>query len=121
MKPVSRQVVDEVLRSLDIADIGHATIRQCVNVSHELERISGEKFVHLEFGIPGLKACGIGVEAQMRALEDGVASVYPPACGIKEMKENGSRFIKAFVGVDISPEGIVPTVGSMQGLSLIHI
>lgn len=115
MKPVSRQVVDEVLRSLDIADIGHATIRQCVNVSHEMERISGEKFVHLEFGIPGLKACGIGVEAQMRALEDGVASVYPPACGIKEMKENGSRFIKAFVGVDISPEGIVPTVGSMQG------
>jgi len=115
MKPISRQSIDEVLKRLDIADIGRTTIRQCVNVSHELERLSGEKFVHLEFGIPGLDACRIGIEAQKRALDSGDASVYPPACGIRELKENGSRFIKAFVGVDISPEGIVPTVGSMQG------
>ena len=115
MKPISRQSIDEVLKRLDIADIGRTTIRQCVNVSHELERLAGEKFVHLEFGIPGLDACRIGIEAQKRALDSGDASVYPPACGIRELKENGSRFIKAFVGVDISPEGIVPTVGSMQG------
>ena len=115
MKPISRQSIDEVLKRLDIADIGRTTIRQCVNVSHELERLSGEKFVHLEFGIPGLDACRIGIEAQKRSLDSGDASVYPPACGIRELKENGSRFIKAFVGVDISPEGIVPTVGSMQG------
>ena len=115
MKPISRQSIDEVLRRLDIADIGRTTIRQCVNVSHELEKISGEKFVHLEFGIPGLNACKIGLDAQKKALDSGDASVYPPACGINELKENGSRFIKAFVGVDISPEGIVPTVGSMQG------
>lgn len=115
MKPVSRQSIDEVLRRLDIADIGRTTIRQCVNVSHELEKLSREKFVHLEFGIPGLNACQIGIDAQKKALDSGEASVYPPACGIPELKENGSRFIKAFVGVDISPEGIVPTVGSMQG------
>ena len=115
MKPISKTAVDEVLQRLDIADIGRATIRQCVNVAHELERISGEKFVHLEFGIPGLNACRIGLDVQKKALDNGDASVYPPACGIRELKENGSRFIKAFVGVDISPEGIVPTVGSMQG------
>ncbi len=115
MKPASRQSIDEVLRRLDIADIGRTTIRQCVNVSHELEKLSGERFVHLEFGIPGLNACQIGIDAQKKALDSGEASVYPPACGITELKENGSRFIKAFVGVDISPEGIVPTVGSMQG------
>ena len=103
------------MQRLDIADIGRTTIRQCVNVSNELEKISREKFVHLEFGIPGLNACGVGIEAQKKALDSGDASVYPPACGIKELKENGSRFIKAFVGVDISPEGIIPTVGSMQG------
>ncbi len=103
------------MRRCDIADIGRATIRQCVNVSHELEKISGEKFLHLEFGIPGLRACGIGLEAQKKSLDNGDASVYPPVCGIPELKENGSRFIKAFVGVDISPEGIIPTVGSMQG------
>ena len=104
-----------MLRRCDIADIGRATIRQCVNVSHEIEKISGEKFLHLEFGIPGLSACGIGLEAQKKSLDNGDASVYPPVCGIPELKENGSRFIKAFVGVDISPEGIIPTVGSMQG------
>ena len=115
MKPISKAAVDEVLQRLDIADIGRTTIRQCVNVAHELERISGERFVHLEFGIPGLNACQIGIDAQKKALDSGDASVYPPACGIPELKENGSRFIKAFVGVDISPEGIIPTVGSMQG------
>ncbi len=115
MRPISRQSIDEVLRRLDIADIGRTTIRQCVNVSHELERISGEKFIHLEFGIPGLDACRIGLDAQKKALDSGAASVYPPSCGVNELKENGSRFIKAFVGVDISPEGIIPTVGSMQG------
>lgn len=115
MKAISRDAIDEVLQGLDIVDIGRATIRQCVNVAQELERISGERFVHLEFGIPGLSACGIGVEAQKRALDNGDASVYPPACGIRELKENGSRFVKAFVGIDVAPEGIVPTVGSMQG------
>ena len=115
MLPIPRQSIDDVLHRLDIADIGRSTIRQCVNVSHELERISGEKFIHLEFGIPGLDACRVGVEAQKKSLDSGDASVYPPVCGIHELKENGSRFIKAFVGVDISSEGIIPTVGSMQG------
>ena len=115
MKPISRQSIDEVMQRLDIADIGRTTIRQCVNVSHELEGISGEKFIHLEFGIPGLNACRIGLDAQKKALDSGDAAVYPPSCGVSKLKENGSRFIKAFVGVDISPEGIVPTVGSMQG------
>lgn len=115
MKAISQNTVDEVLRRLDIADIGRTTIRQCVNVAHELEGISGERFVHLEFGIPGLPACRIGIEAQKQALDRGDASVYPPASGIKELKENGSRFIKAFVGVDISPKCVIPTVGSMQG------
>lgn len=103
------------MQRLDIADIGRTTIRQCVNVSHELEGISGEKFIHLEFGIPGLNACRIGLDAQKKALDSGDAAVYPPSCGVSKLKENSSRFIKAFVGVDISPEGIVPTVGSMQG------
>lgn len=115
MLPVSRQTVGAVLEKMDISDIGRATIRQCVNVAKALEQASGEKFVHLEFGIPGLEACRLGVEAQKQALDDGRASVYPPASGIPALKENGSRFIKAFVDVDVPAECIVPTVGSMQG------
>lgn len=44
-----------------------------------------------------------------------MASIYPPASGTTELKQNGARFVKAFTGIDIHPEGIVPTVGSMQG------
>ena len=33
---------------------------------------------------------------------------------LPELKENASRFIKAFIDIDIAPKGIVPTVGSMQ-------
>jgi aspartate/methionine/tyrosine aminotransferase len=115
MKPIAKDVIDKVLADKEIADIGKATIRQCVNVAQELEKISGEKFIHLEFGIPGLDACNVGIEAQKKALDDGVASAYAPAPGIREVKEWGSKFIKAFINTDVSPEGIIPTVGSMQG------
>ena len=115
MLPVSEKELSDVLKKLDISDIGHTTIRQCVNVACSLEHISGEKFVHLEFGIPGLDACQIGIDAQKKALDDGFASVYPPAGGIPELKENGARFVKAFTGADVHPDGIIPTVGSMQG------
>ena len=111
MLPISEKDLQNVLKDMDISDINHATIRQCVNVAHELEHISGDKFVHLEFGIPGINACEIGVAAQKKALDEGVASIYPPASGTTELKQNGARFVKAFTGIDIHPEGIVPTVG----------
>ena len=115
MRPVSKVTFNGVLRSMDIKDISRATIRQCVNTTQELERLSGEKYVHLEFGVPGIKASQIGIDMQKEALDAGIASVYPPTGGIPEFKWNASAFIKAFIGVDIFPDCIVPTVGSMQG------
>ena len=56
MKAISKETFNGVLKGMDIADISRATIRQCVNATQELERISGEKYVHLEFGVPGIKA-----------------------------------------------------------------
>ncbi len=115
MKAISKETFNGVLKGMDIADISRATIRQCVNATQELERISGEKYVHLEFGVPGIKASQIGIDMQKEALDAGIASVYPPTGGIPEFKWNASAFIKAFIGVDIFPDSIVPTVGSMQG------
>ena len=40
---------------------------------------------------------------------------YPNIAGITPLKEQASRFIKAFLNVDVNPEGCVPTVGSMMG------
>ena len=115
MIPVDKTLFDALLRDMDIEDVSCATIRQCVNTAQELERITGEKYVHLEFGVPGIKASQIGIDMQKEALDAGIAAVYPPTAGIPEFKYNASAFIKAFVGIDIFPDSIVPTVGSMQG------
>ena len=115
MRVIPKASLDEVLRGMNIKSLASATIRQCVNTAQELERISGEGFVHLEFGVPGIKASQFGVDMQKLALDAGIAAVYPPTGGIPEFKWNASAFIKAFVGIDIFPECVVPTVGSMQG------
>ena len=103
------------MRELGIEDISHTTIRQCSLLGSMLEEKTGEKFSHLEFGVPGIPACKIGIEAQKKALDSGVASIYPSIQGIPELKRNAARFVKAFIDIDIDPKGIVPTVGSMQG------
>lgn len=65
-------------------------------------------------GVPGLPPSAIGVQAECEALQRGVASVYPIIDGIPEVKEQASRFVKAFIDTDINPQGCIPTVGSMQ-------
>jgi len=113
--PLSKQVLDCVLAEMGIEDISRTTIRQCSMLGSTLEERSGEKFSHLEFGVPGIPACPVGIEAQKKALDNGIPSIYPSVQGLPELKKNASRFVKAFIDVDIDPKGIVPTVGSMQG------
>lgn len=100
---------------MHIASPAKATIRQTVALSEELEQCTRERFIHLEMGSPGLPASAIGIEAQKRALDDGVASVYPNVAGIEPLKRQASRFVKAFLDIDVSAEGCVPTIGSMMG------
>lgn len=57
----------------------------------------------------------VGIEAEIQALHNGVASDYPMVGGVTCLKEEASRFIKNFIGVDVSAESCIPTVGSMQG------
>ena len=57
----------------------------------------------------------MGVEAQIDALRNGIANSYPDIQGYPELKRQASRFLKAFVGVDVDAEGCIPVVGSMQG------
>ena len=69
----------------------------------------------MEMGIPGLPAAQVGVDAQVKSLQDGIAHSYPDIQGLPELKQQASRFVKAFIDVDIQPEGCVPVCGSMQG------
>lgn len=97
-----------------IVDVGTATIRQIGALAAELEDVAGEEMVHLEIGNPGLPAEGVGVEAEIAALRNGVANKYPAIQGIRPLKEAGAEFVKAFLDVEIPPKCFVPTVGLMQ-------
>lgn len=114
-KALEKKVLDEALADMGIEDVSRTTIRQCSMLGSMLEERAGEKFSHLEFGVPGIPACPIGIEAQKKALDNGIPSIYPSVQGLPELKKNAARFVKAFIDVDIDPKGIVPTVGSMQG------
>ena len=112
--PISMMQYSDVLRRMDIQDVSKASIRQCQAVSFAIEELTGEPFVHLEMGIPGINVHDIGVAAQKKALDLGKAKTYPNIGGIRPLKEEASRFVKAFVDIDVSPRGIIPTVGSMN-------
>ncbi len=113
--PVDYQTAKRVIDSYQLPDFGKATIREVVAISTQLEQETGTEFIHMEMGVPGLKAAQVGVEAEIKAIQNGVASIYPNINGIPEVKEQASRFIKAFIDIDVAPEGCVPVTGSMQG------
>ena len=69
----------------------------------------------MKWEFPGLPASEVGVQAEIQALKKGVASIYPNIEGIPELKNEGSRFMKMFLDIEVEPQGIIPTVGSMQG------
>ncbi len=113
--PIDKKIADEVIDQFNLVDFGKATIREVVAIASQIERESGVPFVRMEMGVPGLPASSIGVEAEIEALENGVASVYPVIDGLPALKSEGARFIRAFVDVDLTPESVIPVVGSMQG------
>lgn len=114
MKPISNATLSSEMAAMNISNIATATIRQILALAHHLESHLGEPFVHLEMGNPGLPASQVGINAEREALLTGIASQYPNIAGIPALKKNGSRFLKAFLDIDIPERCIVPTVGSMQ-------
>ena len=113
--PFDRSCLRSALERMDIADIAQATIRQSGDIARTMERDTGVEFLHLEMGVPGLPPERAGVVAERAALQAGVASQYPNMFGIPELKTQASRFLKAFLDVEVAPRGCIPTVGSMQG------
>ena len=115
MFPLNNDTLNDAIKRRSIIDITSATIRQVCALAADLENEADEKMVHLEMGNPGLPAENVGLEAEIDALQNGVANIYPNIAGIPELKTWGSRFIKAFLDIEIPAKDIIPTVGSMQG------
>lgn len=113
--PIPAEIVDKVVSESGIKEVGKASIREVKRLINDIEIASGEKFVRMEMGIPGLPACQIGVDAQIESLKNGIAYLYPDIDGTPELKQETSRFVKNFIDLDVSPEGCIPTVGSMMG------
>lgn len=113
--PVDYQITKRVIEDFGLNDFGKATIREVVAISNQLEKETGAEFIHMEMGVPGLKPAQVGVDAEIKALQSGIAAIYPDINGLWQLKKEASRFIKAFINTDISPEHCVPVTGSMQG------
>ncbi|MCR4701609.1 MAG: pyridoxal phosphate-dependent aminotransferase [Bacteroidaceae bacterium] len=113
--PIDYEIVASTISEMGLDDFSTATIRDIATLSRVLEKKTGKPFIHLEMGVPGLKPSNIGMDAEAKALAEGCAAAYPPNGGIPRLKEAASKFIKAYIGVDVAPEGCVATTGSMQG------
>lgn len=115
MKIFSEELVEKAVSDLHIADLSKATIGEVLLVAQYLEKQTGIPFVRMDQGSPGLPVNRYGVEAEKAALDRGVGSQYPAAAGVPELKQEASRFVKAFMDIDVSPRSCVPTVGSVAG------
>ena len=115
MKIFSEELVEKAASICKVADLSRATIGEVLLVAQYLENETGIPFIRMDQGSPGLPVNQAGVEAEKAALDRGVGSQYPAAAGVPELKNEASRFVKAFLNVDISPRACVPTVGSVAG------
>ena len=113
--PINSDVVSRKIQESGVAEVGKATIREIKKLVDNIQKETGDKYIRMEMGIPGLPPAKYGVKAQIEALENGVAALYPDIQGLPELKIEISNFVKNFLDVDVEPVGCIPTVGSMQG------
>ncbi len=113
--PIESKIVKQEIDKMNLPSVGLASIRELNRIVNNIENATGEKYIRMEMGIPGLEPPSIAVEGEIEALKKGVGSKYPPFDGIPELKNEISRFIKNFMDISVSPESCFPTVGSMQG------
>lgn len=111
----SKSLVDSLFAQFNEPDITRLSIREVGKLVAQIEQQSGQEFIHMEMGVPGLPASKIGLDAEREGLKMGLASSYPNIEGISFAKTEIARFARLFMDVDVSPACCVPTVGGMQG------
>ena len=89
--PVDYQTARRIIDGFGLPDFGKATIREVVAISTQLEQETGTEFIHMEMGVPGLKAAQVGVDAEIEALRNGIASIYPNINGTPEVKKQAGH------------------------------
>jgi aspartate/methionine/tyrosine aminotransferase len=113
--PINFEVVERKMAETRIGDLGIASIREIKRLVDMIEQESGQKYIRMEMGIPGLAPVQIGIDAEKEALDMGIPAIYPDIYGRAELKKEISRFAKLFLNIEVNTDGCIPTVGSMQG------
>jgi aspartate/methionine/tyrosine aminotransferase len=112
---IKKEIVDSLFEKFGETDITRLSIREVGRLVNAIEEESGQEFIHMEMGVPGLPALPVAVEAEKKALDSGIANSYPGIEGIPFAKSEIARFAGLFMNLDVSPLCCIPTVGAMQG------
>ena len=67
--PIDYSTVDRILTESNIGDLGNASIREIKRLVDNLENESGQRYIRMEMGIPGLAPVQIGIEAEKEEVE----------------------------------------------------
>jgi len=113
--PIDHNLVRRKIEESKLKNVGKASIREIKALINSIEKDCNTKFIRMEMGVPGLPASRIGVNAQTKALQSGIASVYPDIEGLPELKNEISRFINLFLDIDVNPKNCIPCTGSTNG------
>ena len=113
--PIKSSVVKEKIKNSGLMpDISSSTIREIVKLVNNIQEDTGEKYIRMEMGVPGLATPEILINAEIEALKSGVSSKYPMIEGDAELKKETARFVKLFLNKDVEDKHCIPAVGSMQ-------
>ena len=112
---IPKILVDSLFDQFGESDITRLSIREVGKLVSQIEEKSGQEFIHMEMGVPGLPASFIAINAEKEALDNGLAAKYPDIEGITFVKSEISRFAHLFMNLEASPACCIPTVGAMQG------
>lgn len=72
--PINYNVVKEKIEESGLQAVGNGSIREIVRIVNNIEKATGDKFVRMEMGVPGINPPDIGINAEIEALRRGLAS-----------------------------------------------
>ncbi len=112
--PVSKEILDTIFEETGY-NPNNLSIRETNRLATLISKRGEFDFVRMEMGIPNLPTPDIAKKAEKEAIDRGLQGIYPPFDGIPELKLAGSKFVKAFLNMNVEPEHVIPTCGSLQG------
>lgn len=113
--PIDAELVQRKIRESKLPNVGKASIREIRTLINNIEKESGQQFIRMEMGVPGLPASELGINAEIKALKSGIANTYPSIEGVPELKHEIARFVKLFLEIDVNESGCIPCTGSTNG------